>query len=100
MWLFWIRTAPTGPNSWPLRGELVFFSGVLITTLPSEITYKHDWLLMVDGDEDAPPKLVAEMKKVVESGNKEATIYRICGRIFSWENGSNTAAAILPGLAV
>ena len=25
------------PNSWPLRGELVFFSGVLITMLPSVI---------------------------------------------------------------
>ena len=32
---------------------------------------------MVDGDEAVPPELVAEMKKVVESGNKEATIYRM-----------------------
>ncbi|MEA2113926.1 MAG: hypothetical protein U9P36_00915 [Thermodesulfobacteriota bacterium] len=32
---------------------------------------------MVDGDEAVPPELVAEMKKVVASGNNEATIYRM-----------------------
>lgn len=43
----------------------------------NEITYKHDWLLMVDGDEIVPPELVAEMKKMVESCNKDTTIYRM-----------------------
>lgn len=42
-----------------------------------DISYKHDWLLMVDGDEVVPPELVAEMKKVVESGSKDTTIYRM-----------------------
>ena len=43
----------------------------------NEIAYKHDWLLMVDGDEAVSSELVAEMKKVVESDNKDTSIYRM-----------------------
>ncbi len=43
----------------------------------SEISYKYDWLLMVDGDEAVPPELVAEMEKMVGSGNEKITIYRM-----------------------
>ncbi len=44
----------------------------------NEITYKYDWLLMVDGDETVPSELVAEMTRMVaENGNEVTTIYRM-----------------------
>ncbi|MEA2115931.1 MAG: glycosyltransferase family 2 protein [Thermodesulfobacteriota bacterium] len=43
----------------------------------NKISYKHDWLLMVDGDETVSPELVAEMYNVLASGKKETTIYRM-----------------------
>jgi glycosyltransferase involved in cell wall biosynthesis len=41
------------------------------------ITYKHNWLMMVDADETIPPELITEMQKMVEYGDVDTTIYRM-----------------------
>ena len=41
------------------------------------ISYKYDWLLMVDADETVPPELVKEMNDVVENSNDKTTLYRM-----------------------
>ncbi len=43
----------------------------------NNISYKHGWLLMVDGDEAVPPELVVEMKEMVEDSRKNNTLYRM-----------------------
>jgi len=65
----------------------------------NDISYKHDWLLMVDADEAVPSELVAEMQAQLKNGGKDTTIYRMRRKDHFLGNGSNTAVATPPGSA-
>jgi glycosyltransferase involved in cell wall biosynthesis len=43
----------------------------------NDISYKHDWLLMVDADEAVPPELVTEMQAQLKNGESNTAIYRM-----------------------
>ena len=43
----------------------------------NSISYKYDWLLMVDADEAIPTDLVTEMCKMIEHADADTTIYRM-----------------------
>ncbi|NTW87554.1 MAG: glycosyltransferase family 2 protein, partial [Desulfobulbaceae bacterium] len=43
----------------------------------NEITYKHDWLLMVDADEVVPAALAMEIQRMVETKSDDKTIFRM-----------------------
>ncbi len=42
-----------------------------------KIDYRHEWLLMVDADEEVPADLVQEMRKAVERAASEVTLFRM-----------------------
>jgi glycosyltransferase involved in cell wall biosynthesis len=43
----------------------------------NSISYKYDWLLMVDADETVPVELVEEMRNAIEHDDTDTTIYRM-----------------------
>ena len=43
----------------------------------NDISYKHEWLLMVDADETVPSELVTEMQNQLKTGSTDTTIYRM-----------------------
>ena len=42
----------------------------------NDVKYKHPWILMVDADERPTPELVKEIHKVLNSGDRNITLYR------------------------
>jgi len=43
----------------------------------NDISYKHNWLLMVDADEAVPTELVTEMQTQLKNDTDDTTIYRM-----------------------
>lgn len=43
----------------------------------NDISYKYNWLLMVDADESVPAELVSEMGTLLKDGTNPTTVYRM-----------------------
>lgn len=41
------------------------------------VTYKNDWVMMLDADERIPPELAQEMKRTISVASKEISIFRL-----------------------
>ena len=43
----------------------------------NSISFKHQWILMVDADETVPPQLIKEINQVLENDDDSVTLYRM-----------------------